>query len=117
MEDPNRWPVFVWLIIALGSGSVVVSLGLFLWSAVFRSKRPGWFLDSVLLGCSGFVLVVVMMAYVIVMQGRFPEEWQRQFGPIVVLAVGLFLAWVSRRLLQRMLSPRRRAMVGEVKDG
>src|SRR5579864_674408 len=115
MDDPNRWPMFIWLVVALGFGSVGASVGLFLWSAAFRRKRPGWFMDSVLLGCSGFVLTAVMMAYIILSQKRLPQEWQRQFGPAVVLAVGLVLVWVSRRALQRIMSSKRKRMLGTAK--
>ena len=105
--DPNRWPAFVWMVIAVGFGSIVCALALFVFKAIFR-RKPGWFADSALLGISGFVLVVAMMAYLSLAGTRIPKEWQKVGGYFVLCAVGLPLAWVSRQILRRRTVPQRR---------
>jgi multisubunit Na+/H+ antiporter MnhB subunit len=113
--DPNRWPALVWLVVALGFGSVLVSLVLFLFSAAFRRKRPGWLLDAALLGFSGFVLVAVMASYIVISQGRLTKEWQRVFGPPIVMVLGLALAGLSARVLRRAFSSKKMRKFGSAK--
>jgi hypothetical protein len=109
--DTNHLPESVWLVIAVGFGSIVAALGLFSWRATFR-RKPGWFLDSALLGASGFVLVIAMMAYLLLSGERIPKEWQKLLGYFVLGAMGLSLAWVSRQILERRAGSRRKRKLG-----
>ena len=113
--DPNHWPDFVWMVVAIGFGSIVASLGLFFWRAIFR-RKPGWFLDSALLGASGFVLVVAMMAYLLLSGEKIPKEWQKLLGYFVLGGVGLSLAWVSSQILKRRDGSRRKRKLGSARD-
>jgi hypothetical protein len=112
--DPNHWPDFVWMVVAIGLGAAVSSLGLFAWRAIFR-RKPGWFLDSMLLGASGFVLVVAVMIYLFLSGERIPKEWQKLGGYFVLCAAGLTLAWISRQILKRRSGSRRKRMLGSTK--
>jgi hypothetical protein len=112
--DPNHGPDFVWMVAAIGFGSIVASLGLFFWRAIFR-RKPGWFLDSALLGASGFVLVVAMMAYLLLSGEKIPKEWQKLLGYFVLGGVGLSLAWVSRQILKRRDASRRKRKLGSAR--
>src|SRR6266436_9809800 len=106
--DPNRWPELVWLFIALVFGSLVTSFGLLIWSAVFRRQKPRWILDTLLLGFSGLILVVVVMIFFTSTAGRFSKGPQRLIGEFVMVSAGLVLVWVSRRILYRRAEARRR---------
>jgi hypothetical protein len=64
----------MWLALAaLGFGSVVSSLAVLIWKGLIR-RSPGWILDTVLLGASGFVLVLAMMGYLMISDARIPKE-------------------------------------------
>src|ERR1700675_3153541 len=112
--DPNHVPESGWMVIAVGFGSIVASVGLFFWRAIFR-RKPGWFLDSALLGASGFVLVIAMMAYLFLSGERIPKEWQKLLGYCVLGAVGLSLAWVSRQIVERRAGSRRKRKLGSAR--
>lgn len=101
MADPNQWPVFIWLALALGFGSVVSSLGVMVWKGLIR-RRPGWVLDSVLLGASGFVLVLAMTVYLMISDAGIPKEMQRLIGYFVLIGFAVALVWVSREVRERM---------------
>jgi hypothetical protein len=104
--DPNRWPEFVWIVIAAGFACFISSVLLFLWGAVFRRRRSGWLSDTALLGGSGFVLVISMMAYFMFVQGRLAKEWQRPVGYVamgaVAIAVMRLSGWVMKRSKSKM---------------
>ncbi len=106
--DPNRWPVLVWLFVALVFGSLVISFGLLIWTAAFRRQKPRWILDTLLLGFSGLILVVVVMIFVTSTAGRFAIGPQRLIGEFIMVSAGLVLVWVSRRILYRRAEARRR---------
>jgi hypothetical protein len=112
--DPNNWPAFMWVVLALGFGSIVTSLLLFLWKAIF-GRRAGWLVDSVLLGSSGFVLVLAMMAYMLLIADRVPEQWQKLVGYSVLGGIGLPLAWASVRIRKWKIDSRKNRMVGPAK--
>jgi len=112
--DPNHWPGIVWMVVAIGFGSIVCALALFVFKAIFR-RKPGWLLDSALLGASGFVLVIAMMAYLFLSGEKIPREWQKMGGYFVLCAVGLPLAWVSRQIPRWRSSSRRKRMLGSAK--
>lgn len=114
MMDPNHWPAFMWLVIALGFGSVVTSILLFLWRAIF-GRRPGWILDSVLLGASGFVLVFAMMAYLSLVGERVPKGWRRFLGEVVLAGLALLLAWGAGRIRKWSADSRRMRTFGSAK--
>ena len=101
MMDPNQWPAFMWLALALGFGSVVSSLGLMIWKGLIR-RSPGWILDTVLLGVSGVVLVLAMMVYLTISDACIPKEVQRLVGYFVLVGLGLALVSVSKQLRERM---------------
>ncbi len=88
--DPNRWPIFMWLAVAVGFGSVVASIGLLLWKGLFR-RRKGWARDSISLGASGFALVVLMMGYLIVSDGILPKELQKFVGYFALGGLAILL--------------------------
>jgi hypothetical protein len=95
-------------------GAIVSALFLFVWRAIFR-RKPGWFLDSVLLGASGFVLVIAMMAYLFLSDGRISKEWQKLGGYLVLGAAGLTLAWMSRQVPKRRQGARGTRRLGSAK--
>jgi hypothetical protein len=100
--DPNHWPLFMWLAFALGLGSFVTLVILFVWRA-FRRRGPGWILDCVLLGVCGFVVVSLMAAYVIWTNARLPKEIQRVSGPLLLMAIALALVGASNALKERAI--------------
>lgn len=102
MMDPNHWPQFIWLAFALGFGSVVTLLILFVWRA-FRRRGPGWILDCVLLGMCGFIVVPLMVAYVIWTNGGVPKEIQRVSGPLALVAIALAFVRASNALRERAI--------------
>jgi hypothetical protein len=102
------------MVVAIGFGSIVASLGLFFWRAIFR-RKPGWFLDSALLGASGFVLVAAMMAYLLLSGEKISKEWQKLLGYFVLGGVGLSLAWVSRQILKRRNASQRKRKLGSAR--
>jgi len=104
--DPNMWPEIVWLLIALMMGVLVVTLLLLLWRAIFRRRRSEWVLDTLLLGCSGFILVAAFVAFLLKYGKHVPPEWSRTIGPSLVAAVALLLVWISRKIRNRMAQQR-----------
>jgi O-antigen/teichoic acid export membrane protein len=102
--DPNRWPEIVWLLIALMMGVLVVIMLLLLWRAIFRRRR--WVLDTLLLGCSGFILVAALVAFLLKYGKHIPPEWSRAIGPSLVATVAVLLVWISRKIRNRM-APKR----------
>jgi len=101
MTDPNQWPAFMWLALALGFGSVVSSFGVMIWKGLIR-RSPGWILDTVLHGASGFVLVLAMIVYLTISHARIPKEVQRLVGYFVLIGLALALVSVSRQLREQM---------------
>jgi len=114
MDDPGGWPPFVWVVVALGLGSFVAVMVWLLWRGIF-GRSPGWILDSLLLGSSGFVLVCAEIAYISVVANRVPKDWQRLGGYLVLGGVGLPLAWASGRIRRWRIDSRRRRMFGSAK--
>jgi len=100
--DPNYWAQFIWLAFALGFGSFVTLVILFVWRA-FRRRGPGWILDCVLLGMCGFVVVSLMAAYVILTNSRLPNEIQRVSGLLLLMAIALALVRASNALKERAI--------------
>lgn len=76
--------------------ALVTSLLVFVWKA-FRRRTPCWILDSILLGASGFVLVLMMMFDLIRADRHLPKEIQKVVVPLVLVAIALALGWVSNR--------------------
>ena len=109
--DPSEWPLLAWPVVALGLASICASILLFLWRAIFR-RKPGWMLDSLTLGGSGFVLVLAMMAYLLLVAPRIPKELQRLGGYLVMAGVGLPLVWVSVRIQRWKAELRSRRTLG-----
>jgi hypothetical protein len=60
-------------------------------------RKQGWVLDSVLLGASGFVLVVAMMVCFLYTDGM-PRQEQKLLVGGVMVAVSLSLVAISRKL-------------------
>ncbi len=111
--DPNMWPEIVWLLIALMMGVLVVTLLLLLWRAIFRRRRSEWVLDTLLLGCSGFILVTAFVAFLLKYEKHIRPEWLRTIGPSLVVAVALLLVWMSRKIRNRTA---RKRVLGSAKD-
>lgn len=97
--DPNHWPAFMWLAMALGFGSIITAFILFLWKA-FR-RTPGWILDSISLGICGFLLVIAMMAYIVITDGHLPKEVQKVLGYFVLVTMALVLLRASNGIKRR----------------
>jgi hypothetical protein len=101
---PNPWSVLAWLAIAAALGSFVVVIGAVVVKAIFRRKR-GWVLDSVLLGASGFVLVVAMMVSFLYTDGM-PSQERKLLVGLVMVGVSLPLVALSRRLTRSRVMAR-----------
>jgi hypothetical protein len=72
-------------------------------------------LDSVLLGGSGFVLVVTMMVYMFLFRERVPKEWQKLVGYCLLFGLGLALAWASSQIRRQRSGSRRKMTLGSAK--
>lgn len=102
--DPNHWPAFMWLAMALGFGSTVTSVIVFLWKS-FR-RTPGWILDSISLGICGFLLVIAMMAYAVITDGHLPKEVQTVLGYFMLVTIALVLVRASTEIKERAVHKR-----------
>jgi hypothetical protein len=98
--DPNRWPAIAWILVPLVIGTCVVFAALLIWRAAFR-RRPGWLLDTVLLGSSGLMAVVVVMLFLFWSGGKLDKGWEKLIGEALLGSTGLFGVWLSDRILGR----------------
>lgn len=97
----SHWPADLLLVMALLFGSGVVFLGLFLWRIVFCARRPGWFVDSLLLVGSGFAAIAALMIALFATANRFSKGTQRSIEEIAFVFVAGVLAALSQRVLAR----------------
>jgi hypothetical protein len=102
--DPNHWPGFAWMVIAIGFGSIVCALALFVFKAIFRRKQ-GWLWMLRFLAYQELSWVAAMMACLSLSGARIPKELHKLGGYFVLSAVGLPMVWASRQILRRRTGP------------
>ena len=86
--------------------SSVVVLVLFLWRLLFHARRPGWFVNILLLVGSGFVAIVVLMVVLFATANRFSKGTERLIEEAVFACVTGALVTLSHRLTGNRKDPK-----------